>query len=70
MIVLHVCAGLFYGYFFTTFDIPKMISSSEFVIVAQPITVRRIVVSKKRHSSLLNFRHIGQRKLIRILNVL
>lgn len=41
-----------------------MISSSEFVIVAQPITVRRIVVSKKRHSSLLNFRHIGQRKLI------
>nr|CAH0107753.1 unnamed protein product [Daphnia galeata] len=39
-----------------------MISSSEnFVIVAQPITVRRIVVSnQKRHSPFLNFRHIGQ----------
>ncbi|XP_046641036.1 uncharacterized protein LOC124326325 isoform X1 [Daphnia pulicaria] len=61
MIVLHVCAGLFYGYFFSRLlTFPKMNSSSEFVIVAQPITVRRIVVSKKRHSSLLNFRHIGQ----------
>ncbi|KAI9563563.1 hypothetical protein GHT06_011027 [Daphnia sinensis] len=36
-----------------------MISSSEFVIVAQPITVRRIVIAKRR-PPLFSLKHIGQ----------
>lgn len=39
----------------------EMISSSEFVIVAQPITVRRIVIAKRRQP-LFSLKHIGQRK--------